>query len=119
MKTLQLIDFISVESNLTKDVDLFYLDIPLQTSGLWLQDSSVPSTFNGVDTTQYEVYIRNKDKAIAVDNIGYFKNWVETNEKCELPDGTTFRLTIDNNWDFLEKDSENYYVFTSTLTLVV
>lgn len=119
MKTLQLINFISANSDLTKDVDLFYLDIPLGKAGLWLQDSSLPSRFNGVDKTQYEVYVRNKSKTIALTNIDYFKNWVETNNLCLLSDGTEFGLTIDNTWDFLEKDSESYYVFTSTLTLVV
>lgn len=119
MKTLELIDFISANSDLTKDVDLFYLDIPLATSGLWIQDSSVPSRFNGVDTTQYEVYVRAKNKETVVANIGYFKSWVETNELCLLPDDTAFRLTIDNNWDYLEKDSEGYHVFTSTLTLII
>ena len=119
MKTLELIDFIDQNSNLTKDVDLFYLDMPLKTSGLWLQDDTLPSLKNCVDSTQYQVFVRNKDKHIGLANIAYFKSWVENNELCYLPDGTAFNLTIDQTWDFLEKDSEGYYVWNSILTLVV
>lgn len=119
IKTLELIDFIDQNSNLTKDVDLFDLDIPLNTSGIWIQDDVRPARKNSPDITGYQVYYRTKDKSLAQSNMNYFTGWVDSQPLCHLPDGTAFRLTIDQTWDFVGKDSEGYYIWNTIMTLVL
>ena len=108
---------------LTKDVDLFYLEIPLDKSGLWVADSQTDSRFNGTGAQEFNVYYRGKDKSKAITNIEYLKDTIDalsgSQGVCALQDGTTFSLKMAYQWDFLEKDAEGYFVWASKVRLVV
>lgn len=108
---------------LTIDVDLFYLEMPLDTSGLWVSDSPTDSRFNSVDAYTFDIYYRGKDKQQTIDNIQYLKSTIEdlsgSGGTCQLEDGTTFKLEIMFTWDYLEKDAEGYYVFANQLRLLL
>lgn len=117
----ELIRIIDELTNLTKDEDLFYLEIPLEKAGLWVADSQIDSRFNGVDYYEFDIYYRGKSKSQTIDNIKYFKYTVDslggTYGICRLQDGTDFKLEILYQWDYLEKDSEGYFVFTNRTRL--
>ena len=108
---------------LTKDKDLFYLEIPLDKGGLWVADSPTDSRFNGVDAAEFDIYYRGKDKTKSIDNIKYLKDTIDalsgSQGVCSLEDGTTFRLTMAYQWDFLEKDAEGYFVWANRVRLVL
>lgn len=114
-----LLKILDEKTALTKDHDLFYLEIPLDTSGAWFSDSTYPSRFNGVNTTEYDIYVRGKDKSSTEANITYLKNTLDamTTAVCSLDDGTTFRIEMTQGWSYLEKDSEGYFVFASKIKL--
>lgn len=105
-------------TNLTKDEDLFYLEIPLGKSGLWVNDAQVPSRFNSVDAAEFDIYYRGKDKQKTIDNTKYLKDTIENLNVCML-DGLEFKLEILYTWDYLEKDSEGYFVFGNRLRLTL
>lgn len=104
---------------LTTDVDLFYLEMPIGKIGLWVMETQTPSRFNGVNVQEFAAYYRGKTKASAIANTKYLKDKIDeiSTEVCELIDGTTFKLEILYGWDYLEKDSEGFYVFANRLRL--
>ncbi len=119
--TERLIDFLSNNTALTKDVDLFYLDIPVDTSGIWLQDAQINSRFNSPNEHRYNIYLRDKTKQRALNDLDYFKNKIEELREttCLTSDGKNCLLEILYTWDYLEKDSNGFYVFTNTLKWLV
>lgn len=114
-----LIKVLNETTALTTDVDLFAYEIPLGKIGLWCSDSQTDSRFNAVDAQEFDVYYRGKTKQSSISNIKYLKNTIDSisTEVCELEDGTTFKLQILFNWEYLEKDSEGYFVFANRLRL--
>lgn len=117
--TDQLIEIIEDNTALVKDTDLFYLEMPLGKSGLWFMDRQTDSKFNGVNHKEYDIFYRGKDKQTTMANIAYFKDAIDSIDSCELDDGTSYRLVILYEWDYLEKDAEGYYVFANTLRLII
>ena len=107
---------------LTKDTDLFAYEIGLDRSGAWLSEVQTPSTFNGTGYQEFDLYVRFKDKAQGMKNIKYLKTTIDalsgSEGMCKLADGTTFKLTMLYTFDFLETDSEHYYVWTTRLGLL-
>lgn len=119
-KLIQILDELTA---LTKDVDLFYLEIPLDKGGLWIAESQTDSAFNGTGRQEFDVYYRGKNKNTSLDNLKYLKTTIDSfrgsQGVCELADGTTFRLDIMYTWEFLEKDSEGYFVWANRVSLFV
>lgn len=113
--TNNLLDILSQYTNLTKDVDLFYLEMPLGKSGLWLADRQTDNARTGYK--EYDMYYRGKDKQQCIDNLEYLSNAIENMTECSI-NGEIFKLTVLYSWDYMEKDSEGYYVFTNTLRLI-
>lgn len=113
--TEKLMNILDQYTSLTKDVDLFYLEMPLSKSGAWFADRSVQSA--RTDYRDYDIYYRGKTKQSAIQNIEYLKNTIDNLTQCEI-DGETFRLRMENQWEYLEKDSEGYFVFANVVRLV-
>lgn len=109
-----LIDILDQYTSLTKDVDLFYLEIPLATSGLWLADLQTTKVPTGYK--DYNIYYRGKDKNKTLQNIAYLNDAVDNMEACYIDD-TKFYLERQYEWDYIGKDAEGYFVFASTLRL--
>lgn len=118
-----LIKILDETTALTKDVDLFAYEIPLATHGLWCADAQISSRFNGVNKREFDIYYRGKTKSSAIANTQYFKEAIDylsgSTGTCKLDDGTTFKIEMLYNFEYLEKDSEGYYVFASRLRLVL
>lgn len=118
---IKIISVLDELTNLTTDVDLFYLEMPLDKSGLWVQDSMADYRFNGVDATEYDIYYRGKNKTSAVSNIGYLKAAIDalhgSTSVCKYYDGKTIRLDMLRQWEFVGKDSEGFYVFANKVRL--
>lgn len=106
---------------MTIDKDLFAYEIPLGASGAWLMDTGTQTRHNSVDAKEFSIYYRAKSKQSAMKNIDYLKNTIDTisEDTCTLSDGTNFRLDILGTWDYLEKDTEGYFVFANRLRLVL
>lgn len=115
-----LIKVLNETTALTTDVDLFFYEIPLGKIGLWCSDAQTDSRFNGVDAPEFDIYYRGKTKKSAIQNIAYLKKRIDeiSTEVCKLDDGTTFKLQILFQWEYLEKDSEGYFVFANRLRLM-
>lgn len=118
----KLITILNELTALTKDVDLFYLEIPLGKSGLWVSEAQVPSTFNGTGYQEFDVYYRSKSKTSSVKNLKYLKESIDafsgSQGVCRLSDGSTFRLQVMWEWEFMEKDSEGYFVWANRMILL-
>lgn len=114
-----LLNVLDETTALTKDTDLFAYEIPLSKYGLWASDTQTDSRFNSVDYEEFDVYYRGKTKQSAIANTKYLKNKIDeiSTEMCELSDGTQFKLQILYTWEYLEKDSEGYFVFANRLRL--
>ena len=117
----KLLDIFEQFTVLTKDVDLFAYEIPLATAGLWISDNQTDSRFNGVDYQDFSIYYRDKNKKSAITNIQYLKDTIDalrgSQGDCRLEDDSTFRLDMKYTWDYLEKDSEGYFVFANQVRL--
>lgn len=114
-----LIRILDETTALVKDTDLFAWEIPLTKTGLWASESNTPSRFNSPNIQDYDVYLRGKTKTSLIANIKYLQNRIDdiSTEVCELQDGTTFKLQLLQRFEFIEKDSEGFFVFTSRLRL--
>lgn len=114
-----IIEILNEKTALTKDVDLFAYEIPLDTVGLWVSDSQIDSRFNSVDMQEFDIYYRGKTKQSAIKNIEYLKNRVDelSTTECRLENGALFKIQILSTWDYLEKDSEGYFVFANRIRL--
>lgn len=113
--TNQLLKILEDYTALTLDTDLFYLEMPLGKSGLWIMDRQNPKAPTGYK--EYDIFYRGKTKQSAVDNIEYLNDAIEYLTGCEI-NGKIFKLERLFEWDYLEKDSEGYYVFANTLRLL-
>lgn len=113
--TDNLINVLDQYTALTKDVDLFYLEMPLGKAGLWFADRQTDASRTGYK--EYDIYYRGKTKQSAIQNIAYLKNTLDNLEECSI-NGEIFKLQVLFEWDFLEKDAEGYYVFANSLRLL-
>lgn len=111
---MDLINILDQFTDLTSDVDLFYLEIPLGKSGLWVaqtQTAIVPSGY-----ADYNIYYRAKSKQTATDNMKYLSDTIDNLDEC-LIDGEPFSLKRLYQWNYIGKDAEGYFVFTNVLRL--
>lgn len=114
--TNELITIFDRFTPLTKDKDLFYLEMPLDTSGLWLEDRIANRTSVGYQ--EYTAFYRGKDKALAAKNIAILSKAVD-NLDCRL-DGKLFAVKrLWDGWDYVGKDDEGYFVFSTAYRLYV
>lgn len=100
---------------LRRDVDLFYLEMPLDKSGMWFMDRqtvNAPTRYR-----EYDIFYRGKTKSSVKSNVDYLQSKIDDLTVCELNDGSKFKLDLLNTFDYIGKDTEGYYVFTSTVRL--
>lgn len=110
-----LMDIFTQYLGLTKDSDLFYLEMPLGKHGLWFSDRQIDAA--RTDYKDYDIYYRGKTKQTAIQNIAYLKNNIDTLDQCDI-NGDIFKLRVLNQWEYLEKDSEGYFVFANVVRLI-
>lgn len=113
--TNELLDILDTLTDLTKDTDLFYLEIPLGKGGLWIADLQTTKAPTGYK--DYNVYYRGKTKQSAIDNLEYLNDSIDNLDECRI-NGNIFKLTRLYEWDYLEKDSEGYFVWANTFRLL-
>lgn len=100
---------------LQTDIDLFYLEMPAGKSGLWFADTTTTKVPTGYK--DYDVYYRGKTKQSAITNLERFNASIDDMEECTI-NGVSFKLSRLFEWDYLEKDTEGYFVFANTLRLL-
>ena len=110
----KLIAILEQNTPLRADYDLFYLEMPLDKSGLWIEDAQNDNPRTGY--TDWNIYYRGKTKSSAKANIKYLQDTINELEACSV-NGEIFRLDMMQGWDYLGKDSEGYFVFASSLRL--
>lgn len=113
----ELIYVLDQNTALKKNVDLFYLEMPLKKSGVWLADLQVDAPFNGTGLREYNIYYRGKSKSALISNIQYLKSTIDNLDVCNVG-GQIFRLTMPFSWEYLEKDAEGYFVFANVVRFV-
>lgn len=118
-----LIKIIDEVTRLVRDKDLFAYEIPLGAIGVWCSDAPIDSRFNDSGAQEFDIYYRGKTKSSAIANVKYLKDAIDSlsgsTGTCMLNDGTKFSLKILFTWDYLEKDSEGYFVFANRVRLHV
>ena len=110
----KLIAILEQNTALVQDKDLFYLEIPLDKAGLWIEDTQNANPRTGY--TDWNIYYRGKTKSSAKANIKYIQDMINELEACSV-NGEIFRLDMVQGWDYLGKDSEGYFVFASAVRL--
>ena len=110
----KLIAVLEQNTALVQDKDLFYLEMPLDKAGLWIEDTQNANPRTGY--TDWNIYYRGKTKTSAKANIKYLQDTINNLDVCRV-NGDTFRLDMVQSFDYLGKDSEGYYVFASSLRL--
>ena len=111
----KLLAILEQNTALVQDKDLFYLEIPLDKAGLWIEDTQNDNPRTGY--TDWNIYYRGKTKSSAKANIKYLQETINDLDACRV-NGDTFRLDMVQSFDYLGKDSEGYFVFASTLRLL-
>lgn len=110
----KLIAVLEQNTALVQDKDLFYLEMPLDKSGLWIEDTQNDNPRTGY--TDWNIYYRGKTKSSAKANIKYLQDTINNLEACTV-NSELFRLDMTQSFDYLGKDSEGYFVFASALRL--
>ena len=110
----KLIAVLEQNTPLVQDKDLFYLEAPLDKSGLWIEDTQNANPRTGY--TDWNIYYRGKTKTSAKANIMYLQETINELDACTV-NGEIFRLDMTQSFDYLGKDSEGYFVFASSLRL--
>ena len=110
----KLIAVLEQNTALVQDKDLFYLEMPLDKSGLWIEDTQNSNPRTGY--TDWNIYYRGKTKSSAKANIMYLQETINELDVCTV-NGEIFRLDMTQSFDYLGKDSEGYFVFASALRL--
>jgi hypothetical protein len=118
-----LLKILNETTALTTDVDLFAYEIPLDKHGVWLADAQIDSRFNGTGRQEFDIYVRFKTKTSGMANVEYLKNTIDalsgSSGTCKLADGTTFKLGLMYQWEYLEKDAEGYFVWANRVMLII
>lgn len=110
----KLIAVLEQNTLLVQDKDLFYLEMPLDKAGLWIEDTQNSNPRTGY--TDWNIYYRGKTKSSAKANIKYLQETINDLDVCTV-NGEIFRLDMTQSFDYLGKDSEGYFVFASALRL--
>ena len=110
----KLIAILEQNTPLVQDKDLFYLEAPLDKSGLWIEDTQNANPRTGY--TDWNIYYRGKTKSSAKANIKYLQDTINDLDACTV-NGEIFRLDMVQSFDYLGKDSEGFYIFASALRL--
>ena len=110
----KLIAILEQNTALRADYDMFYLEMPLDKAGLWIENNQNNNQRTGY--TDWNIYYRGKTKSSAKTNIKYLQDTINELETCTV-NGEIFRLDMTQGWDYLGKDSESYFVFASSLRL--
>ena len=110
----KLIAVLEQNTLLVLDKDLFYLEMPLDKAGLWIEDTQNANPRTGY--TDWNIYYRGKTKSSAKANTKYLQDTINNLDACRV-NGDVFRLDMTQSFDYLGKDSEGYYVFASSLRL--
>ena len=110
----KLIAILEQNTALRADYDMFYLEMPLDKAGLWIENNQNNNPRTGY--TDWNIYYRGKTKTSAKANIMYLQETINDLEACTV-NGDIFRLDMTQGWDYLGKDSEGYFVFASALRL--
>lgn len=110
----KLIAVLEQNTALVQDKDLFYLEMPLDKAGLWIEDAQNTNPRTGY--TDWNIYYRGKTKSSAKANIKYLQDTINELDVCSV-NGEIFRLDMVQSFDYLGKDSEGYFVFASALRL--
>ena len=110
----KLIAVLEQNTPLVQDKDLFYLEAPLDKSGLWIEDTQNANPRTGY--TDWNIYYRGKTKSSAKANIKYLQDTINDLDACTV-NGEIFRLDMVQSFDYLGKDSEGFYIFASALRL--
>lgn len=110
----KLLAILEQNTALRTDHDMFYLEAPLDKSGLWIEDTQNDNPRTGY--TDWNIYYRGKTKSSAKANIRYLQDTINELDACTV-NGEIFRLDMIQGWDYLGKDSESYFVFASSLRL--
>lgn len=114
-KTDLLVDILTAYTPLVLDKDFFYLEMPLDKSGIWFADRQIDNPRTG--KRQYDIFYRGKTKASVKSNIAYFQDKIDNLTDCRI-DGELFRLKLLYSFSYVGKDTEGYYVFTNTIELI-
>lgn len=112
---MKILDILNQYTALELNKDLFYLEMPLDKSGLWIADAQIDNVRTGY--RDYSIYYRGKTKESAIENIAYLQDTLDNLPQCTI-DGEIFKLSLLYQWDYLEKDAEGYFVFANTLRLL-
>ena len=110
----KLIAVLEQNTPLVQDKDLFYLEAPIDKSGLWIEDTKNANPRTGY--TDWNIYYRGKTKSSAKANIKYLQDTINDLDACTV-NGEIFRLDMVQSFDYLGKDSEGFYIFASALRL--
>lgn len=110
----KLLAILEQNTALRTDYDMFYLEMPLDKAGLWIEDTQNTNPRTGY--TDWNIYYRGKTKSSAKANIKYLQDTINDLDAC-MANGEIFRLDMVQSFDYLGKDSEGYFVFASSLRL--
>ena len=110
----KLIAILEQNTALRADYDMFYLEMPLDKAGLWIENNQNNNPRTGY--TDWNIYYRGKTKSSAKTNIKYLQDTINELETCTV-NGEIFRLDMTQSFDYLGKDSEGYFVFASSVRL--
>lgn len=110
----RLLEVIQEATRARLDKDLFVYEIPLDKSGAWVSDSGNARPRHGADVgiKEFDIFYRDKDRRRAVRNIEQFKRGIDDYSGC------TGRIRLVNNWRYVGKDSEGYFIFDNKLELL-
>ena len=110
----KLIAILEQNTALRADYDMFYLEMPLDKAGLWIENNQNNNPRTGY--TDWNIYYRGKTKTSAKANIMYLQETINELDACSV-NGEIFRLDMVQSFDYLGKDSEGYFVFASAVRL--
>lgn len=79
------------------DVDLFYLEMPLDKSGFWFEDSQTDNV--RTERRQFDIYARYKSKASARANTAFFQSAIDNLDACKIDD-ELFKLRLLYSWNY-------------------
>ena len=110
-----IVDILDANTQLTKDVDLFYLEMPLDKAGCWVSERQIDS--NNTGQLEYDIYYRGKNKTQVLANIKYLSDALDRLTTCNF-NGEPYVISLQFTFEYLGKDSEGYFVFASVLHLL-
>lgn len=98
----KLIAVLEQNTPLRTDYDMFYLEAPLDKSGLWIEDTQNDNPRTGY--TDWNIYYRGKTKGSAKANIKYLQDTINNLDACKV-NGEIFRLDMTQGWDYAVREA--------------